>query len=309
MIRMIVKRLLVGLFVMWGAASLIFLIVRAAPGDPASVLLGPDADREQIRQLHETLGLDRPMYEQYAAYLGDVLRLDFGESHRLGRPAMDAVFERLPATVELTLTATTIAVVAGLLLGLVAGARPGGRTDRAVSAVTIALQSFPTFWVGIMGVLLFALTLGVLPSSGVGTPQHMVLPAVTMALPFIAIVARLARSSVTETMREPYVVTARSKGLTEPQILVGHALRNSLVPVVTIVGLQMGALLGGAVIVENVFAWPGLGSLVVDAVANRDYAVVQGVTLLIAGAVTVLNLAADLLCAQLDPRIRMEAAA
>lgn len=309
MIRMIAKRLLIGLFVMWGAASLIFLIVRAAPGDPASVLLGPDADREQIEQLHATLGLDKPMYEQYASYLGDVLRLDFGESHRLGRPAMDAVLDRLPATLELTLTATTVAVLAGLLLGLVAGARPGGRTDRVVSAVTIALQSFPTFWVGIMGVLLFALTLRVLPSSGVGTPQHMVLPAATMALPFIAIVARLARSSVTETMREPYVVTARAKGLTEPQILLGHALRNSLVPVVTIVGLQMGALLGGAVIVENVFAWPGLGSLVVDAVANRDYAVVQGVTLLIAGAVTVLNLVADLLCAQLDPRIRMETAA
>ncbi|MEV1006477.1 ABC transporter permease [Streptomyces sp. NPDC049881] len=306
---MIAKRLLIGLFVMWGAASLIFLIVRAAPGDPASVLLGPDADREQIEQLHATLGLDKPMYEQYASYLGDVLRLDFGESHRLGRPAMDAVLDRLPATLELTLTATTVAVLAGLLLGLVAGARPGGRTDRVVSAVTIALQSFPTFWVGIMGVLLFALTLRVLPSSGVGTPQHMVLPAATMALPFIAIVARLARSSVTETMREPYVVTARAKGLTEPQILLGHALRNSLVPVVTIVGLQMGALLGGAVIVENVFAWPGLGSLVVDAVANRDYAVVQGVTLLIAGAVTVLNLVADLLCAQLDPRIRMETAA
>ncbi|WP_052847285.1 ABC transporter permease [Streptomyces avicenniae] len=309
MIRMVVKRLLIGVFVMWGAASLIFLIVRAAPGDPASVLLGPDADREQIRQLHATLGLDRPLHEQYVTYLGDVLRLDFGESHRLGRPAMDAVLERFPATLELTLTATTVAVVAGLLLGLLAGARPGGRTDRVVSAVTIALQSFPTFWVGIMGVLLFALTLRLLPSSGVGTPQHMVLPALTMALPFIAIVARLARSSVTETMREPYVVTARSKGLTEPQILLGHALRNSLVPVVTIVGLQMGALLGGAVIVENVFAWPGLGSLVVDAVANRDYAVVQGVTLLIAGAVTVLNLVADLLCAQLDPRIRMEAAA
>ncbi|WP_049580691.1 ABC transporter permease [Streptomyces sp. SBT349] len=305
---MIASRLLVGVFVMWGAASLIFLIVRAAPGDPATVLLGPDASRDQIDRLNETLGLDRPLAEQYLSYLGDALRLDFGESHRLGRPAMDAVFDRLSATVELTLTATVIAVVVGLTLGMLAGGRAGGAVDRVVSAATIALQSFPTFWIGIMLVLFFALGLRWLPSSGVGTPQHMILPAVTLSLPFIAIVARLTRSSVAENMREPYVETARSKGLTEPQVLVGHTLRNSLIPVVTVVGLQMGALMGGAVIVENVFAWPGLGSLVVDAVANRDYAVVQAVTLLIAGIVMVLNLTADLLATRLDPRIRTEGA-
>ncbi|SDU53660.1 ABC transporter permease [Jiangella alkaliphila] len=306
MIKIILRRLLIGLFVMWGAASLIFVIVRVAPGDPATVMLGPDADPEQIARLHETLGLDRPMFAQYLSFLGDAVRLDFGDSHRLGRPAMDAVFDRLPATLELTLAATAIAVVVGLTLGLVAGGKPGGVVDRVVSAATIALQSFPTFWVGIMLILVFALGLRLLPSAGVGTPQHMILPAVTLALPFTAIVARLTRSSVAEAMREPYVQTARSKGLTEPQVLLGHALRNSLIPVVTVVGLQMGALMGGAVIVENVFAWPGLGSLVVDAVANRDYAVVQAVTLLIAGIVMVLNLVADLLYTQLDPRIRME---
>ncbi|WP_329392136.1 ABC transporter permease [Streptomyces sp. NBC_01716] len=301
---MIVQRLLIGVFVMWGAASLIFLIVRAAPGDPATVLLGPDAEQSQIDQLRATLGLDRSLGAQYLGYLGDVSRLDFGESHRLGRPAMDAVLDRLPATVDLTLTATAIAVIVGLTLGMLAGGRPGGPLDRVVSACTIALQSFPTFWIGIMLVLVFALGLRLLPSSGVGTPQHLVLPAVTLSFPFIAIIARLTRTSVVETMREGYVQTARSKGLTERQVLLGHALRNSLIPVVTVVGVQVGALVGGAVIVENVFAWPGLGSLVVDAVANRDYAVVQGVTLLIAGIVVVLNLLADLLIAQLDPRIR-----
>lgn len=304
MLRMIVQRLLIGVFVMWGAASLIFLIVRAAPGDPATVLLGPDAEQSQIDQLRATLGLDRSLGAQYLGYLGDVSRLDFGESHRLGRPAMDAVLDRLPATVDLTLTATAIAVIVGLTLGMLAGGRPGGPLDRVVSACTIALQSFPTFWIGIMLVLVFALGLRLLPSSGVGTPQHLVLPAVTLSFPFIAIIARLTRTSVVETMREGYVQTARSKGLTERQVLLGHALRNSLIPVVTVVGVQVGALVGGAVIVENVFAWPGLGSLVVDAVANRDYAVVQGVTLLIAGIVVVLNLLADLLIAQLDPRIR-----
>ncbi|MCW6007048.1 ABC transporter permease [Micromonospora sp. CPCC 205371] len=306
MIRVIVKRLLVGLLVMWGAASLIFLIVRVAPGDPATILLGPDADPEQIAELTARLGLDQPKLTQYAHYLADVARFDFGESYRLGRPAMSEVLERLPATAELMLSSTAIAVVFGVTLGLLAGARPGRLVDRVVSASTIALQSFPTFWVGIMLILVFALWLGVLPSADAGTPAHLVLPAVTLALPFTATVARLTRTSVAETMREPYIQTARSKGLTEPQVLIGHALRNSLIPVVTIVGLHMGGLMGGAVIVENVFAWPGLGSLVVDAVASRDYEVVQAATFLIAGIVMLFNLVADLLYSRLDPRIKLD---
>jgi peptide/nickel transport system permease protein len=306
---MIIRRLLIGIFVLWGAASLIFVIVRVAPGDPAQVLLGPDASQEQVQQVTAQLGLDRPMYEQYFGYLGDVAHFDFGDSQRLGRPAMDAVLDRLPATIDLTLAATIIAVVLGLTLGVIAGGRPGGRLDRIVSAATIGLQSFPTFWVGIMLILLFSLGLRLLPSSGVGTPAHLVLPAVTLSLPFIAIVARVTRSSVAESMDEQYVQTARSKGLTEPQVLLGHVLRNSLVPVVTVVGIHIGQLMGGVVIVENVFAWPGLGSLIVDAVANRDYAVVQAATLLIATVVMVLNLAADLVYTRLDPRIRVEGVA
>lgn len=306
MTRVIVKRLLVGGLVMWGAASLIFLIVRVVPGDPATILLGPDADQQQIDELTARLGLDQPKLTQYVHYLADAARFDFGQSYRLGRPAMETVLERLPATAELMLSSTVIAVVLGVTLGLLAGARPGRIVDRVVSAGTIALQSFPTFWVGIMLILIFALGLGLLPSAGSGTPAHLVLPAVTLALPFTATVARLTRTSVAETMREPYIQTARSKGLTEPQVLTGHALRNSLIPVVTIVGLHMGGLMGGAVIVENVFAWPGLGSLVVDAVANRDYEVVQAATFLIAGIVMVFNLLADLLYTRLDPRIKLD---
>ncbi|MDP4503367.1 ABC transporter permease [Nonomuraea turcica] len=308
MMRVIVQRLLVGVLVMWGAASLIFLIVRVAPGDPVTIMLGPDASREQVAELTARLGLDQPLLTQYFGYLADVVRLDFGDSYRLNALAMEAVAERLPATADLMLASTAIAVVLGLTLGLVAGGRPGGVVDRAVSASAIALQSFPTFWVGIMLILAFALALRLLPSAGAGSPAHLILPAVTLALPFTAVVARLTRSSVAETMREPYIQTARSKGLTERQVLLGHALRNSLIPVVTVVGLHMGGLMGGAVIVENVFAWPGLGSLVVDAVSNRDYAVVQAATFLIAGIVMVFNLVADLLYSQLDPRIRLEGA-
>jgi peptide/nickel transport system permease protein len=308
MIRVVVKRLLVGVLVMWGAASLIFVIVRVAPGDPATLMLGPDAPPEQVRELTARLGLDQPLPLQYLSYLGDVVRLQFGDSYLFNRPAMAEVLERMPATAELMLVSTAIAVITGLVLGLIAGGRPGGPVDRVVSAGTIALQSFPTFWTGIMLILLFALVLRLLPSAGAGTPAHLVLPAVTLALPFTATVARLTRTSVAETMHEQYIQTARSKGLTERQVLLGHALRNSLIPVVTIVGLHMGGLMGGAVVVENVFAWPGIGTLVVESVANRDYTVVQAATFLVAGIVMAFNLAADLVYSQLDPRIRLDGA-
>jgi peptide/nickel transport system permease protein len=308
MMRLVVKRLLIGVLVMWGAASLIFLIVRVAPGDPASLMLGPDADSDRIAEMTARLGLDKPLYAQYLSYLGDVVRLNFGDSYRLGTAAMPTVLERLPATAELMLASTAIAVVVGLTLGLLAGARPGSTTDRIVSAVSIALQSFPTFWVGIMLILIFAQALRVLPSAGAGTPAHLILPAVTLALPFTAVVARLTRTNVAETLGEAYIQTARSKGLTERQVLLGHALRNSLIPVVTVVGLHMGGLMGGAVVVENVFAWPGAGSLVVDAVSNRDYSLVQAATFLIAGIVMLFNLLTDLVYSQLDPRIRLDGA-
>nr|WP_281352202.1 ABC transporter permease [Phytoactinopolyspora alkaliphila] len=199
----------------------------------------------------------------------------------------------------------TIAVVVGITLGTIAGGRPDGVVDRVVSSLTISLQSFPTFWVGIMLILIFALHLRILPSAGSGTFSHLILPAVTLAFPQTAIVARLTRSSLSESMQEAYVQTARSKGLTEPQVLIGHVLRNSMIPVVTIVGLQTGALLGGAVVVENVFAWPGLGSLIVSSVSARDYAVVQAAALLIAAVVVTLNMVADLTYSRLDPRIRI----
>lgn len=304
MTAIIMRRLAVGVFVLWGAVTLMFVLLRAAPGDPASLMLGPDATADEVAELRTDLGFDRPLVVQYLSYLADVARFDFGPSYRFDIPAMEVVLDRLQATVELTLAATAIAVVAGLSLGMLAGYRPNGRMDRIVSGLTISLQGMPTFWVGIMLVLLLSATWHLLPSSGVGTPQHMIMPAVTLSLPFTAIVARITRTSVVDAMQEPYVQTALSKGLSRRQVLTGHVLRNSLAPVITIVGLQMGALLGGAVIVENVFAWPGLGSLIVESVSNRDYAVVQAAVLLIAAVVVALNLLADLSYSILDPRIR-----
>lgn len=306
MTGIVVRRILIGLFVIWGAVTLMFVIVRLAPGDPATLLLGPDASAADIRQVRSRMGLDDPVLTQYATYLWHALSLDFGTSYRLDEPAVDAVLGSLPNTLELTCAASAIAVVIGLPLGVLAARRPGGPVDRLVSGFTLLLQSLPTFWVGIMLVLLFAVTLGLLPTSGAGSPRHLVLPAVTLALPFTAMVGRLTRAGVVEAMSEPYIRTARSKGLTEGQVLFGHALKNSLIPVITVVGLQMGTLLGGAVIVENVFAWPGLGTMVVASVAGRDYAVVQAAALFVAAIVVALNLAADLLYSRLDPRIRTE---
>lgn len=303
----IVKRLAIGLLTIWGVVTAVFIVVRLAPGDQATVALGPDASAAEVEALRHTLGLDQPLLVQYLSYLGDVVRLDFGESYRFGRPAMDQVIERFPATAELTLAATVVAIVAGLILGVIAGKKPGSGLDRAVSTVTLGMQALPPFWVGIMFILIFALQLQVLPSAGGGSLANLVLPAITLAIPFTALVARMTRSGVAETMSEAFVQTARSKGLTETQVLTGHVVKNSLIPVVTVVGLQVGTLLGGAVIIETVFAWPGLGSLLVSAVGNRDYAVVQAATVLIALCVIALNLAADIVNAKLDPRIRLEA--
>lgn len=304
MMRYLARAVGTGLFIIWGAVTLVFMIVRLAPGDQATVLLGPDASTEDVEALRTELGLDAPLPVQYLIYLGNVLRLDFGDSYRFGKPAIEMVFERLPATIELTIAATVIAML-GLLLGAVAGSRPGGRLDRGISGFALTLQAAPPFWLGIMFILIFSLQLRLLPSGGTGSPAHLVLPAITLAIPFIALVTRITRSSVAESMGEGYVQTATSKGLTPRQVLFGHVVRNSSIPVVTIIGLHIGALLGGAVIIENVFAWPGIGTLLVSSVANRDYSIVQAATLVAAVIVVTINLLIDILYARLDPRIRL----
>lgn len=304
MTRFLLRSIGSGLFIIWGAVTLVFIIVRSAPGDQVTILLGPDATLDEVEALRTKLGLDAPLPLQYLLYLGNVIRLDFGESYRYAQPAIELVFERLPATIELTLAAATIALL-GVLLGAFAGSRPGSRLDRGLSSSALVLQAVPPFWVGIMFILLFALVLRVLPSSGTGSLAHIVMPAVTLALPFIALLARITRSSVADSMSEGYVQTALSKGLTPRQVLFRHVVRNSSIPVLTVFGLHLGALLGGAVIIENVFAWPGLGSLLVSAVSNRDYAIVQAATLVAAAVVVTLNITVDVLYARLDPRVRL----
>ncbi|WP_433166842.1 nickel ABC transporter permease [Kribbella sp. CA-247076] len=301
----VVRRLFFSLFVLWGAVTIIFVVLRLVPGDPAYIMLGPDADQAQVDALRAQLGLDQSLIQQYATYLANVVHLDFGESFRLNADSMSLVLQRVPATIQLASTALVLSLVIGLPLGVIAALRANSWVDRSISVFSLMGQSTPSFWLGIVLILVFARGLQVLPSAGSGTWSHLVLPTVTLALPFLAILVRLTRSGLLEVVHEGYVQTARAKGLGESVVILVHALRNALIPIVTVVGLQFGALLGGTVIVETVFAWPGVGRLLIDSIGRRDYGVVQASILLVATIFVVINLLVDLLYGFLDPRVRL----
>jgi peptide/nickel transport system permease protein len=298
------RRLALTLPTILAAATLVFLLVHLVPGDPVDVMLGETAapaDREALRR---TLGLDRPLLAQYAAFLGGIATGDLGRSLVHGTPVASLLAARFPATVELTLAALAVAVALALPLGLAAAARPGTWLDRGSVGFALLGVSVPGFWLGPMLILLFAIDLRWLPVSGRGTLAHLVLPACTLGLGMAAILTRMTRASVLEALGEDYVRTARAKGVGRRAIVTRHALRNALAPVVTILGLQFGALLAGAVITETIFAWPGLGRLLVDAINQRDYPVVQGCILVIAASFVAAGALADLVNLWLDPRTR-----
>lgn len=302
------RRLGYAVFVVWGAITIIFIVMRFVPGDPASAILGPSATQEQIAAMRTRLGLDEPLPVQYVNYIARAVQLDFGDSYRLGGPAIDHVLDRLPATLALALSSTLFALLLGFPLGVAAARRPGSMLDRAIGRASLVGQALPTFWTGIMLILVFARILRLLPSAGASTWLHLILPTIALGLPFLSIVVRLARSGLLDVMNEDYVRVARSKGLPEWRVVYRHAVRNMLLPVVTIVGLQLGTLVGGAVIVETVFAWPGVGRLLIDAIQNRDFTVVQAATALIAAVFVVMNLLVDLTYTWLDPRVRVSGA-
>ncbi|TDX03860.1 nickel ABC transporter permease [Kribbella sp. VKM Ac-2566] len=301
----VVRRLFFSLFVLWGAVTIIFVVLRLVPGDPAYIMLGPDADQAQVAALRAQLGLDQSLIQQYATYLANVVHLDFGESFRLNADSMSLVLQRVPATIQLATTALLLSLLIGLPLGVIAALRAHSWVDRAISVFSLMGQSTPSFWLGIVLILVFARGLKVLPSAGSGSWAHLVLPTITLALPFLAILVRLTRSGLLEVVHEGYVQTARAKGLSEGIVVLVHAMRNALIPIVTVVGLQFGALLGGTVIVETVFAWPGVGRLLIDSIGRRDYGVVQASILLVATIFVLINLLVDLLYGFLDPRVRL----
>jgi peptide/nickel transport system permease protein len=286
-----------------GVTCVAFLLVSLS-GDPAFILLTPEAGEEQRAAFRKLYGLDQPLPVQYARYVSHVARGDFGSSFAFNRPAIQVVLERLPATLLLTAAAVALGVVVGMPAGVVAAVKASGPVDRLVMALVLLGQSVPTFWLGLLMIRIFAVNLRWVPVSGHGTVLHLVMPAVALGLYLAALLARLTRSEMLEALAQDYVRTARAKGLSERVVTVAHALKNALLPIVTLIGLQLGALLGGAVVTETVFAWPGIGSLVLDAILMKDYPVVLAAVQFVAAGFIVINVALDLLYGSLDPRLR-----
>jgi ABC-type dipeptide/oligopeptide/nickel transport system permease component len=304
-LEFVVRRLLHTALVAVGVVTLVFVALRLS-GDPAATMLPGDASVEELRDLRRTLGLDRPLHAQYVAFLGSAVRGDFGESFRHQQPAFGLVLERLPATLELAFAALVLAVVVALPLGIVAAIYRGRLADVLAMGFAVVGQATPYFWMGIMLILVVSVELGWLPTSGRGGWRHLILPAVTLGTHFAASLARLTRTSMLEVLGQNFVTTARAKGLGERRVILAHALKNAAVPVVTLIGLQFGTLLGGAVVTETIFAWPGVGRLAVQSIFVRDYPVVQAGVLVLALSFVTLNLLVDLLYGTLDPRIRRE---
>jgi ABC-type dipeptide/oligopeptide/nickel transport system permease component len=274
------------------------------PGDPAEVLLGEQATPERVVEVRRALGLDRPLAEQYWRFVSRAVRGDFGESVRAMRPVLPYVLERLPATLELSLGALVLSAGLGVPLGVLAAARRHSVWDALSMQLALLAQSTPNFWAGLMLIALFSVKLQLLPVSGRGSLRHLVLPSITLAIFFSGLVVRLTRSGMLEVLAQDYVRTAWAKGMPERLVIFRHALKNALIPIVTVLGLQVGTLLGGAVVTETVFAWPGMGQLAVQAIYQRDYPVVQAIVLLLGTAFVFINWAVDVSYCLLDPRIQ-----
>ena len=306
MLRYLVRRLLLTIPVLLGVATLVFLLIHFIPGDPAQAMLGEGASQEEIEQLRTRLGLDRPLIVQYGAFLSGVVRGDLGVSLRNDQPVARQIVQRMPATAELAFASMGVAVLVALPLGIMAAVWRGTAID--VGAMTLSLLgiSIPNFWLGPLMAIVFAVQLGWLPVGGSGTPAHLVLPAVTLGAALAAILARMTRASLLEELSEPYVLAARARGVSRSRAVLHHAFLNSLIPIVTILGLQFGAVLTGAVITETIFAWPGIGRLLIQSIGFRDYPTVQGCVLLIAVTYVGVNLLTDLTYGFLDPRIRVD---
>ncbi len=304
MLQFLIRRLLLTIPVLVGVATLVFALIHLIPGDPVQAMLGETAAPQDVADLRARLGLDRPLYVQYATFLEGVTRGNLGTSLRTNEPVTEAIGARLPATFELALAAMLVSVLVAIPLGIIAAARAGTAVDHAATTLALVGISMPNFWLGPLLAIVFSVRLGWFPVSGRGTLAHLVLPAVTLGAPLASVLARMTRASVLEELRELYVLAARARGVSEVRALLRHAFRNSLIPIVTVLGLQFGAVLTGAVITETIFAWPGVGRLLIQSIGFRDYPLVQGCILLIAGTYVFMNLLTDVAYGLLDPRIR-----
>jgi peptide/nickel transport system permease protein len=299
------QRAVWGLVVLFGVSIVVFIIVRVIPGDPVRLMYPEGMTEATLQQARVELGLDQPLYVQYVVFVRQALQGNLGDSYRYQRPVLDLVRERLPATAELSLAAVVLALVLGVPMGIIAAVKRNSPFDNLVMLLAILGQSMPTFWLGIVLIVVFAVTLHWFPTSGMQGLNYIVLPALSLSGFMIALTARVVRSSMLDVLSQDYLRTARAKGLRELTVVVRHGLRNALIPVVTILSLQVGTLLGGAVITETVFAWPGIGLLAITAISQRDYNIVQAVVLLSTVVFVGINLLVDIAYTWLDPRVRL----
>lgn len=299
----LIRRIVLVIPVLIGVSIASFMMSHLVPGDPVAVMLGERATAEDTARLREELGLNDPIWVQYGRYVSDAVRGDLGNSIRSGQPVLTEIRERFPSTMQLTLCAVVVAAIVGIALGVAAAVSGRGWIDAGIMAFALLGISMPAFWSGILLILFFGLRLGWLPIAGSG-PKALILPTITLAAPAAAVLARMTRSTVLEVLGQDFVRSARAKGLRERVVVVRHVLRNALVPVITIIGLQFGGLLAGSVIVESVFSRPGLGRYTITAIESRDFPQIQGIVLVTAAVYVFVNLAVDLLYAVIDPRIR-----
>ncbi|MGB7438785.1 MAG: nickel ABC transporter permease [Candidatus Acidiferrum sp.] len=305
MVRYLLRRLLLTLPAIWLVLTMVFLLIHIVPGDPVEQMLGEGAAPGQAAQLRHTLGLDQPLYVQYGHYLGQILRGDLGESFKFQAPVRHVIFERYPATLQLAFLALLVCAAIAIPAGVLGAYRRGSNADRSIGVFTLLGLAVPNFALGPLLITLFSIKLGWLPVSGRGGVLNYVLPAVTLGAALAAILTRMVRSSMLEELSSDYVRTARAKGLTTAAVLLRHGLRNALIPIITILGLQFGTLLAGTIVTETIFSWPGIGRLTVNAISSRDYPLLQGCILVIALSYVLVNLVTDLFYAVIDPRVRL----
>jgi peptide/nickel transport system permease protein len=303
-----IKRLLLFIPILLGVATVTFFLVYVLPGDPVLSMVGERYDEETIEQLRRDMHLDRPLFVQYGYFIAGLARFDFGKSYVTGEPVWDSVRKRFPYTFRLALFAMLISATIGIGVGVLAAWKWRTPFDYLAMGGTIIGISMPVFWLGVLLVYVFSMKLGILPASGYGggSLKHIILPAFTLAMASAAYVARITRSSMLDVIREHYIQTARAKGVSDGRVLFGHALRNALLPIVTVVGTDFGSYLSGAVLTESIFAWPGLGRFTLDAILKRDIPSIQGAVLFMAIAFMTVNLVVDLLYAWIDPRVKLE---
>jgi peptide/nickel transport system permease protein len=299
------RRLVASVITLLGVAFIVVALVRLLPGDPARVIAGLQAGQEEVDRIRATLGLDRPLLVQYGLFLDDLVHGDMGVSARTSNPVAAEILSRLPFTLELAFAGTAIGAVLGILMGVVAATRRATWVDHLMSTVAVIGVSIPVYWLGILLIILFAVNLQWLPAAGAESLSSLILPSFTIGMFSIGLVSRMTRANMLDVLGQDYVRTAHAKGLTDRLVIYKHALRNAFIPVLTVIGLQFGTLLGGAVLTESVFAWPGIGRLLVDSIFARDFPMIQGIVLTYAAMFVVVNIITDLLYTIVDPRVRL----